>query len=54
MFSRCFCNGSEYTEILGAFLGSETPRDLLSYIRHSQTTFCLVIRERHSILLRLN
>ena len=49
MISRCLFNdGSNRAEILGTVFGSETPRDLLFYFRHSQIPFCLVIRERHS------
>ena len=35
LLSRCFNNSSEYAEILGSFLGSEAPRDLLPNFRHS-------------------
>ena len=44
LLSRCFNDGSEYAEILGTFLGSESPRDILSDFRHSQIPFRLVIR----------
>ena len=36
LFPRCFSDGSKRAEIFGTFLGSETPRDLLSDFRHSQ------------------
>ena len=52
LLSRGFNDGSEYAEILGPFLGSETPRDLLSDFRHSQIPFRLVIRKRHSKVVK--
>ena len=46
LLSCCFKDGSERAENLGTSLGSETPRDLLSYFRVSEIPLCLTIRER--------